>query len=444
MDTDIFLWQLRRRWWPLCSSGSVSPCSPHKNMFNLMSNCCSWISEFQQPIRKVNVLVVGLDKAGKTSTIRGMLRVPSGDMGSVFGCVRTELRVENFLVTLLDMGGDPDVRGSWRDLCGEVHGIIFVVDSSDRQRIKEAKELLTELLKHPRVAGKPLLVLANKQDKMNALLGSEIIEILSLERLVNQSRSLCHIEPCSALMDMRKWTDRKTLRGLRWLLRAINLDYPELCSRITRDIKDRRAHAPEERDRCGKMDRCRGKPREKTHVSKKVHRPREKHQRPKTPSLQPIRNILKKESTLNKKLKKKKKKQVKIKDMEEKSRRGEETEDEQDEEGGRGSVETDPENGVQKEKASTPLITPKRGKLKSKVKVTEENPESVENEDKDKSNKENGEKKKKKKVVKVKKKNKINTEELPVAYSQPVDLSATFDLYRKAILALREQQDQGR
>ena len=28
---------------------------------------------------------------------------------------------------------------------------------------------------------------------MNALLGSELIEILSLERLVNQSRSLCHI-----------------------------------------------------------------------------------------------------------------------------------------------------------------------------------------------------------------------------------------------------------
>lgn len=35
-------------------------------------------------------------------------------------------------------------------------------------------------------------------------------------------------------------------------------------------------------------------------------------------------------------------------------------------------------------------------------------------------------KKKKKKVVKVKRKNKINTEELPKGYSQPVDLSATF------------------
>ncbi|KAL0974119.1 hypothetical protein UPYG_G00215900 [Umbra pygmaea] len=417
-------------------------------MFNLMSNCCSWVSKIQQPIRKVNVLVVGLDKAGKTSIIRGMLRVPPVDVGPSYGCVRTELRVENFLVTLLDIGGNPDVRGSWRDLYGEVHGVIFVVDSSDRHRIKEVKELLTDLLKQPRVAGKPLLILANKQDKMNALLGSEIIEILSLERLVNQSRSLCHIEPCSALMDLRKWTDRKTMRGLRWLLRAVNLDYPELCSRITRDIRDRRSQAPEDRDRRGKTDRSRSKPKEeRINVSKKdirkVHRPQEKEQRPKTPSLQPIRNILKKESTLKKKMKKKKKKQVKIQDTDEKSKGEEKAEEEEEEEG----AEADPEHSVQKQKASSPLIPPKRGKLKSKVKVTEETQElreSVENADQDQCNKDKGEKKKKKKVVKVKKKNRINTEEEPGLYSQPVDLSTTFDLYRKAILALKEQQNQGR
>lgn len=41
--------------------------------------------------------------------------------------------------------------------------------------------------------------MANKQDKMNALLGNELIEILSLEKLVNESRSLCHI--VSALIE---------------------------------------------------------------------------------------------------------------------------------------------------------------------------------------------------------------------------------------------------
>lgn len=50
------------------------------------------------------------------------------------------------LVTLLDVGGSADSRGGWKDLYGEAHGIIFVVDSSDRQRIREVKEVLADLI----------------------------------------------------------------------------------------------------------------------------------------------------------------------------------------------------------------------------------------------------------------------------------------------------------
>lgn len=85
--------------------------------------------------------------------------VPHGvESGPTQGCIRNELRVENYLVTLLDVGGSAESRGAWRELSGEAHGIIFVVDSSDRGRIKEVKEVLADLLKHPRVAGKPILV----------------------------------------------------------------------------------------------------------------------------------------------------------------------------------------------------------------------------------------------------------------------------------------------
>ncbi|XP_022616033.1 ADP-ribosylation factor-like protein 13A [Seriola dumerili] len=438
MDIDLLLYQFQRRWWPLCS--------PQVNMFNLMSNCCTWVSKIQEPIRKVTILVVGLDKAGKTSSIRGLLRVPHGvEAGPTQGCVRHELRVENYLVTLLDVGGSAESRGGWRDLYGEAHGIIFVVDSSDRQRIREVKEVLADLLKQPRVAGKPILVLANKQDKMNALLGSELIEILSLEKLVNQSRSLCHIEPCSALMDLRRWSDRKTLRGLRWLLRAVCLDYPELCTRIGQDSK--KPLEPREREKNGKTEKIRKKSKvERMRSSKsdlrQVHRPKDKEKKSRGEGkLQPIRNMLQKESTLKKKLKtKKKKKPVKDKEGD---KNGEEAKEQEEEEEGDGN-EGDQENSAHREKASSALIPPKKGKMKSKPKVKEETldiPESPDNEEKPLKAK--GEKRKKKKVVKVKRKNKINTEEMPGAYSQPVDLSATLDLYRKAILALRERQDQG-
>uniref|UniRef100_A0A8D3AR41 ADP-ribosylation factor-like 13A n=1 Tax=Scophthalmus maximus TaxID=52904 RepID=A0A8D3AR41_SCOMX len=441
MDIDVLLYQFQRRWWPLCS-----PCSPQVNMFNLMSNCCNWVSKIQEPIRKATILVVGLDKAGKTSSIRGMLRVHHGvETGPTHGCVQNELRVENYLVTLLDVGGSAESRGGWRELYGEAHGVIFVVDSSDRQRIKEVKEVLSDLLKQPRVAGKPTLVLANKQDKMNALLGSELVEILSLEKLVNQSRSLCHIEPCSALMDLRRWSDRKTLRGLRWLLRAVYLDYPELCTRVAQDSK--RPAEPRERDKNGKTEKVRRKTKvERMRSSKsdlrQVHRPKEREKKTKGEGkMQPIRDMLQKESMLKNKLgTKKKNKPTKVKRGE---RDQDETNEQEEEEEGDGN-EGEQEISGQRERASSALIPPRKGKIKRKTKVKEETldmPESLDNDEKPLKAK--GERRKKKKVVKVKRKNKINTEGMNGTYSQPVDLSATFDLYRKAILALKERQDQG-
>uniref|UniRef100_A0A3Q3VRL0 Uncharacterized protein n=1 Tax=Mola mola TaxID=94237 RepID=A0A3Q3VRL0_MOLML len=386
-------------------------------MFNLISNCCNWVSKIQEPVRKVTVLVVGLDKAGKTSSIRGMLRVPHGvEAGPTQGCIRHELRVENYLVTLLDVGGSAESRGAWRELYGEAHGIIFVVDSSDRQRIREVKEVLADLLRQPRVSGKPILVLANKQDKMNALLGSELIEILSLEKLVNQSRSLCHIEPCSALMDLRRWSDRKTLRGLRWLLRAVGLDYPELCTRVAQDRK--RPLEPTERAKSWK--------------SEKVHRPREKEKKTKGEGkLQPIRNMLPKvwemSYTFLKHL-------HAIQQDYKKEVNGQEEEEEGD------GHEGEQENSVHRERASSALIPPRKSKPKRKTRVKEETLDGPQSPDSDeKALKE--EKRGKKKIVK--RKNRINSEKVAGASSEPVDLSATFDLYRKAILALKERQHPG-
>uniref|UniRef100_A0A3B5ME05 ADP-ribosylation factor-like 13A n=1 Tax=Xiphophorus couchianus TaxID=32473 RepID=A0A3B5ME05_9TELE len=401
-------------------------------MFNLMSNCCSWVAKIQEPIRKVTILVVGLDKAGKTSSIRGMLRVPTGvDAGPTHGCIKNELRVENYLVTLLDAGGSVESHGAWRELYGEAHGVIFVVDSSDRQRMKEARDILADLLKQPRVAGKPILVLANKQDKMNALLGSELIEILSLEKLVNQSRSLCHIEPCSALMDLRRWSDRKTLRGLRWLLRAVCLDYPDLCARVAQDSK--RPLEPQEREKKGRAEKGQRISKLERYCQNqgKTEYNRDCNNK--------ITSLVFQENTLKKRLrsKKMKKKPVKVKEgVKDVEKAPEEEEEGEENEGGQ-------ESSGSRDKASSALIPPKKGKLKRKTKVKEEMldaPESLESNET--PTKAKGERKRKKKVVKVKRKNKINTEGMPVAYSQPVDLSATFDLYRKAIQAVKERQDQ--
>lgn len=60
-------------------------------------------------------------------------------------------------------------------------------------------------------------------------------------------------------MDLRRWSDRKTLRGLRWLLRAVALDYPELCTRVAQDRK--RPLEPTEKAKSWKSEKVRRKNR---------------------------------------------------------------------------------------------------------------------------------------------------------------------------------------
>ncbi|NXK83817.1 AR13A protein, partial [Amazona guildingii] len=162
-------------------------------MFHLFSHCWSWLQAIQEPIRKVTLLVLGLDNAGKTSVIMDLDRALPSEVLPMAQPGQTRLRVERFEVTLLDLPGASRSRSLWRSHYSAAHGLLFVLDSSDLARMEEARKVLSRVLSHPDVSGKPLLLLANKQDTASALLPCELIERLSLERLVNENRSPCRI-----------------------------------------------------------------------------------------------------------------------------------------------------------------------------------------------------------------------------------------------------------
>jgi GTPase SAR1 family protein len=51
-----------------------------------------------------------------------------------------------------------------------VTGLVFVVDSADRERIIEAREELFSIMDFPDMTGVPVVVIANKQDLPSKLL----------------------------------------------------------------------------------------------------------------------------------------------------------------------------------------------------------------------------------------------------------------------------------
>ncbi|XP_013881247.1 ADP-ribosylation factor-like protein 13B, partial [Austrofundulus limnaeus] len=205
--------------------------------------------------RKVTLVMVGLDNAGKTATVRGIQGENPQDVAPTVGFSKVDLKQGKFEVTIFDLGGGKRIRGIWKNYYSESHGVVFVVDSSDVQRIQETRETMTEVLQHPRIAGKPVLVLANKQDQEGALAEADIIENLSLEKLVNENKCLCQIEPCSAVLGCGKKLDKSIKKGLNWLLSNIAKDYEAIAERVQKDTAEQRAL--EEQDKKERAERVR-------------------------------------------------------------------------------------------------------------------------------------------------------------------------------------------
>lgn len=132
------------------------------------------------------ILMVGLDAAGKTTILYKL------KLGEVVTTIPTigfnveTVEYKNINFTVWDVGGQDKIRPLWRHYYQNTQGLIFVVDSNDRDRISEAREELMKMLNEDEMRDAILLVFANKQDLPNAMMASEITEKLALNALRNR------------------------------------------------------------------------------------------------------------------------------------------------------------------------------------------------------------------------------------------------------------------
>ncbi|KAF1600477.1 ADP-ribosylation factor-like protein 10, partial [Eudyptes chrysocome] len=131
------------------------------------------------------VLVLGLDGAGKSSVLHYICSQTARErIAPTRGFNSAQLCVEGLEVDLLEVGGSQNLRAYWPHYLSQAHVLVFVVDSVDRSRLLTARQELHALLAaEPRL---PLVVLANKQDKSNALSAAELREELALHTLSGQ------------------------------------------------------------------------------------------------------------------------------------------------------------------------------------------------------------------------------------------------------------------
>lgn len=74
------------------------------------------------------------------------------------------MEYKNIQFTVWDVGGQDKIRPLWRHYFQNTQGIIFVVDSNDRDRVVEARNELQRMLNEDELRNALLLVFGNKQD----------------------------------------------------------------------------------------------------------------------------------------------------------------------------------------------------------------------------------------------------------------------------------------
>ncbi|KAF8419368.1 ADP-ribosylation factor family-domain-containing protein [Tirmania nivea] len=127
-----------------------------------------------------SVLLLGLDNAGKTTLLEQIksIYLPSspaplpGHTPPTVGQNTSYVPFPDLTLKLWDIGGQHSLRRLWPAYYAATHAIVFVVDSADPERLLATSEVqiaLEEVVKSEDADGVPVLVLANKQDREDAL-----------------------------------------------------------------------------------------------------------------------------------------------------------------------------------------------------------------------------------------------------------------------------------
>ncbi|CAN8239201.1 unnamed protein product [Cochlearia groenlandica] len=133
--------------------------------------------------KEMRILMVGLDAAGKTTIL---YKLKLGEIVTTIPTIGFNVEAveyKNINFTVWDVGGQDKLRPLWKYYFQNTQGLIFVVDSNDRDRVVEARDELHKMLNEDELRGAVLLVFANKQDLPNAMNAAEITDKLGLSSL---------------------------------------------------------------------------------------------------------------------------------------------------------------------------------------------------------------------------------------------------------------------
>merc|ERR1712086_1226603 len=152
------------------------------NLLKLNMGLLNLLRTLKRDDKEARILVLGLDNSGKTTILKALSEEDINTIMPTQGFNIKSLTQDGFKLNVWDIGGQKAIRPYWKNYYENTDGLVFVVDSSDEERINECIEELNSLLV--------------EQDLQFALEAEEIMEKLKLSEIDNRT---WNIQACSAL-----------------------------------------------------------------------------------------------------------------------------------------------------------------------------------------------------------------------------------------------------
>ena len=119
-----------------------------------------------------------------------------------------KVQYKNVMFTVWDVGGQEKLRPLWRHYFNNTDGLIYVVDSLDKDRIDRAANEFHSIINDPFMRNSAILVFANKQDMKNCMSAAEVAEALGMHTLKGRR---WHVQSAVATQGLGLY------EGLDWL-----------------------------------------------------------------------------------------------------------------------------------------------------------------------------------------------------------------------------------
>lgn len=193
-------------------------------MFSLVYGFYEYLSRKEE----LNILLIGLSGAGKTTALENVKSLYSGHPGlephKLAPTVGLNIGRVDFTsgtkLVIWDLGGQAGLQKIWDKYYSDCHALVFVVDSTDATRFEEAKHALDRALGSRDTFGAPLLVLACKADSPDAHTAEEVASSMGLTSVTTRPHKVLSVSGYTGqgLADALSWLVTTVQKSSRTML----------------------------------------------------------------------------------------------------------------------------------------------------------------------------------------------------------------------------------